>query len=327
MTRRPTISTEENRIAIATMWVVCIAGTTQDDFASATLSVVFTSQFANECKNSLLSGAYHVGHSLRLLERPAPQCPVDAQSSPGLRRGWRRRLALCLGPRLVAGLNPRRPFGIALVSAAAAIRRVEDGAVVGHDETDAATIATIAERAMDDHDMLARRECCPAHRRNALQKCRRGSTLEDPLLAGAVLDEQQRVRAVIGPADHRPLNHFFARRIEHGEAVVSLDHRGCGAADRQHCGEYEEPVHRSLCCFLVGELFAERRIETKGFAGVLRVAVLAWQIRGQVRATAGLNGAANVVEALFARKRHLRGAFSRQRGILVRAALPPSHPT
>src|SRR5258706_8491431 len=66
MTRRPTISTEENRIAIATMCVVCIAGTTQDDFASATLSVVFTSQFANECKNSLLSGAYHVGRSLRL---------------------------------------------------------------------------------------------------------------------------------------------------------------------------------------------------------------------------------------------------------------------
>src|SRR6266478_3981832 len=65
MTRRPTISTAENRIAIATMWVVCIAGTTQDDFASATLSVVLTSQFANACKNSLLSGAYHAGHALR----------------------------------------------------------------------------------------------------------------------------------------------------------------------------------------------------------------------------------------------------------------------
>src|SRR5258708_37917704 len=75
MTRRPTISTEENTTAIATMWVVCIAGTTQEDFASAMLNVVLTSQFANECKNSLLSGAYH---SLRLLERRAPRCPVDA---------------------------------------------------------------------------------------------------------------------------------------------------------------------------------------------------------------------------------------------------------
>src|SRR6266852_3573365 len=259
-------------------------------------------------------------------ERPAPRSPADAWSSPGSRRGWRRGLALCLGPRFVAGLNPRRPFGVALVSAASTIRRVEDRAIVGHDETDAAAIATIAERAMDDHDMLARRECYPAYRRNALQECRRGGTLEDPLLAGAVLDEQQRVRAVIGPTVHRPLNHLFARRIEHGEAVMSLDHRGRGAADRQHRGEYEEPVHRSLCCSIVGELFAERRIETQDFARVLRVAVLARQIRGQVRATARLIGAANVVEALFARKRHLRGAFSGQRGVLVRAALPPSHP-
>src|SRR6266446_270100 len=63
MTRRPTISTDANRIAIATMWVVCIAGTTQDDFASAMLGAVSTSQFANDCKNSLR--AYHVGRSLR----------------------------------------------------------------------------------------------------------------------------------------------------------------------------------------------------------------------------------------------------------------------
>src|ERR1700745_2968467 len=101
-------------------------------------------------------------------ERPTPRCVVDACCSPGSRRSWRRGLALCLGPRLVAGLNPRRPFGVALVGAASAIRRVENGADVVHHETDAATVATVAERAMDDHDVLPRRECCPAHRRNTL---------------------------------------------------------------------------------------------------------------------------------------------------------------
>jgi hypothetical protein len=60
------------------MWVVCIAGTTQDDFASATLSVVFTSQFANECKNSLHQARITSDTHLRLLERPEPRCPVDA---------------------------------------------------------------------------------------------------------------------------------------------------------------------------------------------------------------------------------------------------------